>query len=72
MAQAPNSHTWQHYKWQPKFAWWPRRCNASQKWIWLERAYRGQFYRFAEDGTIEVAVTQWHQKLEHLMWRLKL
>jgi hypothetical protein len=72
MAQAPDSHTWQNYAWQLKFAWWPQRCNASQKWIWLEFAYCGQLHFVAYDGSIQVAGTQWHQKLEHLMWRLKL
>ena len=27
--------------WQLKFVWWPRRCDLSDKRIWLKRAYRG-------------------------------
>lgn len=52
-----------------KFAWLPQTCNITGKRIWLKFGYRltamwiGPGEPFYEH--------KWHDKLEHIIWKLK-
>lgn len=55
--------------WQLKFVWWPRRCNLSQRWIWLCWAYQGTaIWTGPGDPVYEF---RYHTPTEHLIWQLK-
>lgn len=56
--------------WELKFAFFPKTCLSSGKRIWLKYAYRGMaIYR---SGDIHVNIEyQWHDKHEHIIWKLK-
>lgn len=56
-------------RWHLQFVWWPRRCMFSGRWIWLERAQRGQaWWSGPGDDAIEV---RWADDQEYMMWLLK-
>jgi hypothetical protein len=55
--------------WERKFCWWPRQCQISQKWIWLEQAYQGTSIWTGSGGPI--VERRWHTSQEHLLWKLK-
>lgn len=65
---------WIFYKkcagWQLRFALLPRTCNISGRRIWLEYAYRGTAFYRVEDAII-VKEHKWHDKIEHIIWKLK-
>jgi hypothetical protein len=55
----------------PKLVWslWPRRCHVSNKWIWLELAYRAQYII---TGPGDPAIwTRWYSREEMLVLKLK-
>ena len=65
---------WLFYKkcagWELRFTILPRTCNITGKRIWLEYAYRGTaFYRSGDINFIQEH--KWHDKLEHIIWKLK-
>lgn len=55
--------------WQLKLVIWPARCDISSKWLWLEYAYQGYAILTGPGDPIEE--TRWHNKNEHLIWKLK-
>lgn len=59
----------EHTQWDKKFSWLPRRCELSNKRIWLEFAYRGTRVVIANE-TAEFSYC-WHRDTEHFIWKLK-
>jgi hypothetical protein len=55
--------------WNVKFAWWPHRCDATGRIMWLQLAYRGRA-TWTGPGT-DAVETRWHRYDEHLIWILK-
>ena len=54
---------------QLKFAWLPKTCDVSGKRIWLQYGYRvTALHRGLTEPFFE---HRWHDKLEHIIWRLK-
>jgi hypothetical protein len=54
---------------QLKFVWMPVKCNISGKSMWLEFAYKlTALYTGPGDPLFEY---KWHDKHEHLIWKLK-
>lgn len=52
-----------------KFVWLPERCNISGKRIWLEYAYElTAMWTGPGDPIFEY---RWHNKNEHIIWKLK-
>lgn len=50
------------------FAWLPKHCALSHKTIWLKNAYRLIVtYTGPGDPVIE---SRWHDKNEHIIWKL--
>ena len=56
--------------WQLKFAWLPQRCHITNRVIWLEYAYKGTV-RFRNGDITFDHEHRWHDKAEHLIWKLK-
>lgn len=56
-------------QWKLTFAWWPRRCFLSDKWIWLKLGYLGEAV-WTGPGT-PVFETRWLAKEEFLVAILK-
>lgn len=54
--------------WLKVFAWIPRRCELSNKLIWLEHLYKGTAM-WTGPGE-PVYETRWHGHDEHLFWLL--
>lgn len=55
--------------WTLEFAWWPRWCDLTDRFIWLQRAYRGRaVWTGPGDDAVE---TRWHDRHEHLIYTLK-
>jgi len=55
--------------WRLKFLWWPRKCELSNRWMWLDFAYQG---RAVWTGPGEsVFEDRWHNTTEHIIWKLK-
>jgi hypothetical protein len=63
---------WHFYKradWYYKFAWWPHRCNRSNKLIWLKKAYRGvAMYTGPGDPVFEY---KWITKEDFMLARIR-
>jgi hypothetical protein len=55
--------------WQLKFILWPKRCDISNKLLWLTHAYQGTATWFGP-GT-PVHEYKWHSTQEHIIWKLK-
>lgn len=54
---------------QLKFAWLPQTCNITGKRIWLKFGYR---LTAMWTGPGEpIYEHKWHDKLEHIIWKLK-
>jgi len=52
-----------------KFAWLPQICDISGKRIWLKKGYRmTRMYTGPGDPIFE---HRWHDKIEHIIWKLK-
>jgi len=52
-----------------KFAWFPKTCYISGKRIWLEHGYLLTSMLTGPGDTI--FEYRWHDKNEHLIWKLK-
>jgi hypothetical protein len=53
----------------PKWCWWPQRCHASGRWMWLTSAYRAQY---VITGPGDPAIWyRWYSNTEYLMLQLK-
>ena len=56
-------------EWETHFSLWPRRCELSNKLLWLKQAVKGTA---VWHGPGEPAVEcRWHDAKEHLVWKLK-
>ena len=55
--------------WQLKFALWPRRCDLTKKLIWFNFGYRGTAVLTGPGD--DIVEQRWHDKHEHIIWRLK-
>ena len=52
-----------------KFAWLPQTCNITGKHIWLKFGYRlTAMWTGPGEPIFE---HKWHDKLEHIIWKLK-
>ncbi len=53
-----------------KFAWLPKRCQLTNKWLWLRPAYRATRYW---NGERAGAITEhrWFKCHDFLMWRIQ-
>jgi hypothetical protein len=55
--------------WREQFAWIPRRCNLSNKRIWLKKCMMGvAMWTGPGDPVFEF---KWHDMKEHLFWMIK-
>ena len=52
-----------------KFAWLPQTCDISGKRIWLEYSYR--MTRIITGPGESIFEYRWHEKNEHIIWKLK-
>ena len=52
-----------------KFAWLPKTCHISGKRIWLKRGYR--MTRMITGPGDPIFEHRWHDKMEHIIWKLK-
>jgi len=61
------------YRWslgaELKFAWLPQTCYISKKRIWLKYGYR--MTRLITGPGDTIFEHRWHDKLEHIIWKLK-
>jgi hypothetical protein len=55
--------------WELSFAWFPHRCEITNRLIWLTRAYQGT--RIITGPGEPVVEQRWHNKHQHLLWCLK-
>ena len=52
-----------------KFAWLPKKCNLSAKLIWLKYGYElSAMWTGPGNAVFE---ERWHDKNEHIIWKLK-
>lgn len=54
-------------EWKKKFAWFPRRCEISNKLIWLRYGYHGVIH----DLPNWYYESEWHDINEHILWELR-
>jgi len=52
-----------------KFAWLPETCALTGKRIWLKKAYR--MTRIITGPGESIFEYRWHDKIEHIIWKLK-
>ena len=52
-----------------KFVWLPQRCDLSGKRIWLKKGYR--LTRLITGPGDTIFEHRWHDKNEHIIWKLK-
>ena len=52
-----------------KFAWLPETCSLTSKRIWLEYGYR--MTRIIIGPGESIFEYRWHDKIEHIIWKLK-
>ena len=52
-----------------KFAWLPQTCHISGKRIWLKYGYR--MTRMITGPGDPIFEHRWHDKMEHIIWKLK-
>ena len=55
--------------WERSFAWLPRRCHLSKRWIWLQSAWVGSAMFIVGDHF--VFEHRWHHPVSHTWWLLK-
>ena len=64
-----DEHFYRHAVWVKRFAWWPKRCDCSGRWLWLQRVMMGvAMYHGSGDPVFEF---RWHDAKEHVMFLLK-
>ena len=55
--------------WVKRFAWWPKRCDCSGRWLWLQQVMMGvAMYTGPGDPVFEF---RWHNAKEHVVFLLK-
>ena len=55
--------------WVKRVAWWPKRCDCSGRWLWLQRVMMGvAMYHGSGDPVFEI---RWRDAKEHVMFLLK-
>ena len=52
-----------------KFAWLPETCHITGKTIWLKYGYR--MTRMITGPGDPIFEHRWHDKIEHIIWKLK-
>jgi hypothetical protein len=52
-----------------KFAWLPKTCSLTSKRIWLKYGYR--MTRIIIGPGESIFEYRWHDKIEHIIWKLK-
>lgn len=55
--------------WQLKFSLFPKRCDLSKKLIWLKKGYMGTAVLTGPGE--DIVEIRWHDKHEHIIWKLK-
>jgi hypothetical protein len=65
----PWDSTYYKYFWKLKFVWCPRRCEVSNKLMWLEQAYKGT--RMITGPGEPVFMYKWLTKEEYLLAAIK-
>ena len=54
--------------WRERFAWTPKRCDLTHKWIWLRKTMMGvAMWTGPGEPVFEF---RWHNAKEHIFWRL--
>ena len=55
--------------WVKRFAWWPKCCDCSGRWLWLQQVMMGvAMYTGPGDPVFEF---RWHNAKEHVVFLLK-
>jgi hypothetical protein len=49
----PKDRVGKRYYWNPEFAWWPRKLENKQQFVWLERVWAHHDY-YGADGSVAV------------------
>jgi hypothetical protein len=55
--------------WRLKFIWWPKRCELSNRLLWLTFAYQGTATWTGPGEPIDEH--RYHEPVEHIIWQLK-
>ena len=55
--------------WVERFAWLPKRCELTHKWVWLRKVMMGTAM-WGDPGDTIVEF-RWHDAKEHIIWTLK-
>ena len=64
-----DEHFYRRAVWVKRFAWWPKRCDRSGRWLWLQRVMMGvAMYTGPGDPVFEF---RWHDAKEHVVFLLK-
>jgi hypothetical protein len=64
-----DEHFYRRAVWVKRFAWWPKRCDCSGRWLWLQRVMMGvAMYHGSGDPVFEF---RWHSAKEHVVFLLK-
>ena len=64
-----DEHFYRRAVWVKRFAWWPKRCDCSGRWLWLQRVMMGvAMYHGSGDAVFEF---RWHSAKEHVVFLLK-
>ena len=63
-----DEHFYRRAVWVKRFAWWPKRCDCSGRWLWLQRVMMGvAMYTGPGDPVFEF---RWHDAKEHVVFLL--
>jgi hypothetical protein len=71
-AMAQGRDDWFYRKcigWQLRFALFPKRCDITNRLIWLEYAYRGTAVLTGPGDSI--VEHRWHDRHEHIIFKIK-
>ena len=64
-----DEHFYRRAVWVKRFAWWPKRCDRSGRWLWLQQVMMGvAMYTGPGDPVFEF---RWHDAKEHVVFLLK-
>ena len=64
-----DEHFYRRAVWVKRFAWWPKRCDCSGRWLWLQRVMMGvAMYTGPGEPAFEF---RWHDAKEHVVFLLK-
>lgn len=56
-------------QWQLRFMWLPKRCDITNKLLWLTHAYHG--VRLINGPGDAIVIDYYHNRQEHLIWIMK-